>query len=349
MSWFSENYEKAAVGVGAVAAIGLAFAGWSKLGSVEETFSEIPKGGGSNDTSVPNGDAVSTAKASFQLQREWVRGEDKGRPVDLFTGVALFVNKNDPSNPVDLGNPAEPPVHDPIPNQWWIDNRVDPGFGDSPQRDADEDGFTNREEFDAKTDPMNGEEYPPLITKLSYIGDETLQWVLRPGFAAGADYTFDYSDTEGRRNRVTAGAPAKPEEMLFAEEPMKNRFKYLGYEEREVMDEKINAKVKFNEVSVEDQKPNKKGTIYKIPGGFRKGDAAKFSQYDRTAILSLEALGMNGEEIKIEENTEFALPPKAKEKNFKLTKVTPESITVEVTSPDGEKTSFNIAKGAVGP
>ncbi|MGJ8643967.1 MAG: Amuc_1099 family pilus-like system protein [Luteolibacter sp.] len=349
MSWFSENYEKAAVGVAAVAALGLAYAGWSKLGSVEETFSDTPRGAGDNDSSVVQADAVSTAIATHSHKREWVRGDDKGRPVDLFTGVSLFVNKNDPNNPVDLGNPAEPPVHPPIPNQWWIDNRVDPGFGDSPQQDADDDGFTNLEEFEAETDPMDPDSYPALITKLSYIGDESVQWVLRPGFPAGEGYTFDYNDTAGQRNRVTAASPAQPGDMLFAEDPLKNRFKYIGFEERQVMDERLNTNVKTNFVKVEDQKPNKKGMIYEIPGGFRKANAAKFSKYDRTAVLSLEALGLSGQEIKVEEFSSFALPSDAKEKNFKLIEVTPESITVEVTSADGEKSTHQISKGSVGP
>jgi hypothetical protein len=89
--------------------------------------------------------------------------------------------------------------------------------------------------------------------------------------------------------------------------------------------------------------------IYEIPGGFRKGNAAEFSKYDRTAILSIEALGMDGQEIKVEEFVSFALPPEAEEKNFKLIEVTPEAIIVEVTSADGEKTNFTINKGAVGP
>ncbi|MEP5507324.1 MAG: Amuc_1099 family pilus-like system protein, partial [Luteolibacter sp.] len=242
-----------------------------------------------------------------------------------------------------------PPVHPPIPNQWWIENRVDPGFGDSPLLDADEDGFTNLEEYEAKTDPSDGQAYPPLITKLSYVSDESVQWVLRPAFPAGEGYTFEYNDTAGRRNKTGAANAVQPGDMLFVEEPMKNRFKYLGFEERDVMDERLNTNVKTKFVKIEDQKPNKKGMLYEIPGGFRKGDAEKYSKFDRTAVLSLEALGMNGEEIKVEENTSFSLPPKGKVKNYKLTKVTPEGITVEVTSPDGEKTNYNIAKGAVGP
>ena len=352
MSWFSENYEKAAVGVGVVAALGLAYVGYAKLNSVDEDFSQTPRGSGSNDPSIEVADEVTTAKASFPLEREWVKGDDKGRPVNLFTGVALFVNKNNPETPVDLGNPSEPPVHPPIPNQWWIDNRVDPGFGDSPQRDADKDGFTNMEEYEAETDPMDPESYPALITKLSYEGDESVQWVLRPGFPAGeAGYTFTYNDTTGATNKTGAANPAQPNDLLFAEEPMKGRFKYLGFEEREVVDERTNSNVKKKFVMVEDQKPNKKGMKYEIPGAFRKNKAEmeKNSKYDRTAVLSLEALGEDGKEIKVEENSTFALPTDAKEKNFKLVKVTPEAITVEMTVKDGTKSTYTISKGATGP
>mgnify|MGYP007086490453 CR=1 FL=1 len=127
MSWFSENYEKAALGAGALVAAGLVFVGWQKYGSVGNDFSSEPKGTGPSDPSVKNGDLVSTAKASYSLERQWIKGDDNGRPVDLFTGVALFVNKNDPTKPLDLLKGEE--VHEGIPNQWWLDNRIDPGFG----------------------------------------------------------------------------------------------------------------------------------------------------------------------------------------------------------------------------
>ena len=348
MSWLSKNYEKAALGVAGVAAAGLVYLGWQKQSSVTEDFGTEPTGTGPSDPAVKGADLVSTAKSSFNVKREWEQGDDSGRAVDLFTGVALFVNKKDQSKPVDLIKDA--PVHPPIPNSWWIENRIDPGFGDSPQRDADEDGFSNLDEFNAKTDPNNKQDYPSLIAKLSYVGDESVQWVLRPGFEDKGAFTFEYSDGKGKQNKVGAASPVPPGQIFFAEgDVAKGRFKLIGSEVRQVLNEKINANEPVTIVTVEDQRPNKLGTKYEIPSSFRRGDAGKYSHYDRTAILSLDALGMKGTEFKVEEYTEFSLPPGGEKKTYKLTEVTPDQITVETTDKDGTKKTYRFAKGGTGP
>ncbi len=351
MSWISENYEKAAIGFGAVAAVGLIYFGLQKTGSVEEDFRGSPTGSTSrnSDPAVLDADKVALAKSSFQLKREWLKGDDNGRPVDLFTGVPLFVNKNNLESPVDLVDPDVEAVHPPIPNQWWIDNRIDPGFGDSPLLDADEDGFTNIDEFNAKSDPNDKRDYPSLISKLSYTGDESVKWVLRPLFpdAQGA-FTFEYTDTLGRNTKTGASNGIAPGGTFFAEGPVKDRFKFISFEKRKEMNDKLNVEVEVTIVTVEDQKPNKIGIKYEIPA-HRRSDLLKHAKFDRTAILTLEALGLEGQEIKVEEFTTFALPPDAKEKAFKLTQVTPESIVVEHKKPDGKTETYTILKGATGP
>ncbi|MBC7979047.1 MAG: hypothetical protein H7Y36_00620 [Armatimonadetes bacterium] len=347
MPWFSKNYEKVALGAAAIAAIGLTFLGWTKLSAVDEEFNVEPKGSGKNDPAVTNADLVATAKSSFQLERAWIKGDDEGRPVDLFTGVPLFVNKNDTSNPVDL--PESEPVHPPIPNQWWVDNRIDPGFGDSPLRDEDKDGFSNLEEFTSKTDPNNDGDYPDLITKLIYSGDESLEWVLRPGFEDQGSFSFEYSDNERRQMRTGPANPVMPGTLFFDKDPIKERFKLLGAEIRKEKNEAIDQEVEANIVKIEDQKPNKKGTVYEIPAMFRKDNARKFYQYDRTAVLSLNALGLEGKEFKVEEFTTFALPPNAKVKNYTLKEITPDMITIEYKNSDAQTVTIAIAKGTPGP
>ncbi|QTN31815.1 hypothetical protein HZ994_05560 [Akkermansiaceae bacterium] len=349
MSWISKNYEKAALGGAAVVAAGLVFVGWQKYGSVAEDFSAEASGPvpGKSNPAVKEGDLVPTAKASFSLSRSWQKGDDAGRPVDLFTGVALFVNKNDKTRPLDLIDGEM--VHDPIPNSWWIEHRIDPGFGDSPQRDADEDGFSNLEEYNAKTDPNDNKSYPSLLTKLSFASDESVQWVLRPGFESDGKFTFEYSDGAGRRNNIGAGNPIPKGQVFFADGAAKGRFKYLDFEKRRVLNEAIKAEVDVTFVIIEDQKPNKLGDKYEIPAMFRRGEADKFSYYDRTAVLTLAALGMAGEEFRVEENTEFSLPPGGEKKDFKVTQVTPDQITIEATGPDGQKKTYEYAKGDTGP
>ena len=234
MSWISENYEKAALGAAVLAAAGLAYLGWSKLGSIDLEFGSVPKGPPANsDPGVKSAGMVAKAKSSFQLKREWTKSEDEGRSVDLFTGVALFVNKNDQKKPVDPIKGA--PIHPPIPNSWWLEFRIDPGFGDSPLRDADEDGFSNQDEYTAKTDPSNPKDFPALITKVTYVGDESVQWVLRPGFEAeGGSFTFTYGDGKAV-NKIGAANPVPPGGIFFEKGAAMGRFKLLGSEKRMVM------------------------------------------------------------------------------------------------------------------
>jgi hypothetical protein len=348
MSWISENYEKASLGGAVLIAVGLGFFGWQSLTSVEDEFSDNPRGSGNDNPAIENGDRVAIAISSFEIERDWTKGDYKGRPVDLFTGIPLFVNKNDQSNPVDL--PESDEVHPPIPNQWWLDNRIDPGFADSPQRDEDGDGFSNLEEFKAKTDPSDKSSYPNLIHKLKYVNDDSVEWVLRPGFPnMEGEFTFEYSDDAGRKNRVGATNPIQKGGLLFGEDPMKERFKYIDFEKKKEMNERIRAEVEVTVVSVEDQKPNKKGKIYQIPAMFKRNDARLHSHFDRTAVFSLEALDAGGQEFKVEEMTKFSIPKGADKLNLKLTQITSEQVTIVETLEDGTSKTYQITKGNIGP
>lgn len=348
MSWFTDHYEKVAVGGTALVAIGLAFVGFQSLGSIEEVFSATPKGKGPNDASVLNADEVVTVISAFEIQRKWTKAEDTtARPVDLFTGVPLFVKRDNPKEPLDL--PKSTDIHPPIPNKWWIEYRIDPGFADSPLRDGDEDGFTNLEEFNAQTDPTDKRSHPNLIQKLSYVGNESVEWVLRPsGFPSvekpEPDMGFKYGDSKKKTNQVGLADPIPKGGLFFATDPMKGRFRYLGTEKRMVRNERIQEDETVWIVKIEDMKPNKKGRIYEIPDNFKQGEINKYRQFDRTAILSLEALGMNGQEFRIEENVAFALPPDGPEKRFKLMEIAPDRILVREVLENGTTEDHQILK-----
>lgn len=348
MSWFSDNYEKVALGGAVLVAIGLGYIGFQSLSSVEDVFSLEPEGDGPTDVSVQLSDEVVTAISAFEIERKWIQTEDPtARPVDLFTGVPLFVNRDNLKEPVDLPKSAD--VHPPISNKWWIQYRIDPGFADSPYRDEDEDGFTNLEEYNGKTDPTDKRSHPNLIQKLAYLGSETVEWVLRPsGFPTPQnpepEMAFKYGDSKKKSNQVGLANPVTKGGVFFSEEPVKGRFKYLGTEQRIVRNERIQEDETIWMVKIEDLKPNKKGKIYEIQDNFKQGDVNKFSQFDRTAILSLEALGLNGQEFKVEENVSFALPADGKEKRYKLMEIGPDRIMVRESLEDGTTQDHQIQK-----
>lgn len=336
MPWISDNYEKVALAGTLLIAVALGYSGLQSRNAVEVDFSSVPVGGGDDDPSIKDGDKVATSISSWQIKQQWNKAEKDGRPVDLFTGVPLFVNKSNLRQPVDL--PNSPDVHSPIPNQWWIDYRIDPGFGDSPHRDEDGDGFSNIEEFDAKTDPTDNRSHPSLIEKLVYVGDESVEWVLRPSGSPPA-LNFQYDDNTKKNGiRTPLVSPIEKGGIFFSEGVVKERFKYLGFEVKIDQDREITM------VKVEDLKPNKKGTIYEIPAGFRTSDARKFLKFDRSAIMTLEALGFSGQEFKVEEQTNFALPVESENKRYRIAEISPERIVVEETLEDGTNQRHEISK-----
>jgi hypothetical protein len=345
MSWFAKNYEKAALGGTVALAFGLAFMGYSKFSSVEQDFGTGLKGQGNNNAAVRDADLIPKILASLKLDRTWNQALDGDRPVDLFTGIPLFISSLAPEKPVDLLKDA--PVHPPIPNIWWIENRLDPGFADSPNRDPDQDGFSNLEEFNAKTDPNSAKSIPSLIAKLMYVKDESLGWVLRPGYGSDGSFPFNYQDTKGAVNKTGAADMIAPGGLFFAKGPMMNRFKLLGSEVRKEVNTKVNIEMEVTIVRIEDQRSNKKGVIYEIPAPLSEDRRNDYLKYDRTAIFSLEALGLNGKEFKVEENTKFALPPDSPKKDYLAKIVTPESVTVEYTNPAGETKTFRLGKGGL--
>lgn len=343
MSWFSQNYEKAALGGAVALALGLGYLGWSKLSSVDEDFATSLAGAGNNKTAVEGADLIPKARQSMTLDRTWAQATDGERPVDLFTGITLFISSKDPQKAIDLRKDS--PLHPPIPNAWWIENRLDLGFADSPSQDPDGDGFSNAEEYNAETDPNDKGSIPPLIAKLMFVKDESLAWVVRPGYGSEGKFPFNYEDSKGGKNKVPAAEMIAPDGLFFSKPPMQNRFKLLGSETRKELNKKINVEMEVTLVRIEDQRPNKKGVIYELPSPLPDDRKSDYVQYDRTAIFTLQALGMTGQEFKVEENTPFALPPDKPNKDYLLKKISAGVVSIEYTAADGGRKTVEIKKG----
>ncbi|MFD0892178.1 hypothetical protein KBB96_12170 [Luteolibacter ambystomatis] len=347
MSWISQNYEKASIGAAIVVAGGLAFLGWSKIGAVDEDFNVSTKGGGNKNTAVDGAEKIPAAISSLGQKRVWVPTIFDDRPVDLFVGIPLFLRKGELDKPVDPVKGAE--IHAGIPNKWWIENRLDPGFADSPQRDADNDGFSNQEEFAASSNPNDPASHPILAAKLKYVRDESLQWLLAPGMElAPGQFTMQYFELkDGKKGENKAGAvdPVNTGDKFFTKGLMTNRFKLAGSEKVKEMNNSTHSEEERTYLTIEDLRENKKGVTYRIPNNIPDGRKKEFFQYDRTAVMTLEAIGQNGTEFKVEENTRFALPSTAAKKEYLLKKVTPEGIEVEYTTPSGETKTLAIPKG----
>ncbi|MFC7336520.1 Amuc_1099 family pilus-like system protein [Haloferula chungangensis] len=357
MSKAPKNIEKVLLGVAVVVAGGLVYLGMSKSSAVSEDFSSNPGGQHGEDIEIKDAMKVTEVVSSRTSNRVLDVGtipsdklEGGQREVNLFTGVPLFASREDPNNPVDLPTSAD--VHPPIPNVWWLKYNVSPQFADSPQRDDDGDGFSNIEEFNAGTDPSDKNVHPSLVAKLSFVKDESQPWRVEFGFETGGVWipklkTGALPEEAGPKNRVAFDKGLKPGDLFFGEDPMKGRFKFTGFEERTERNERLKIDETLKYAQFEDQKPNKLGLKYEVPNRLPRAQFQDFQQFDRTAVLDLQALGLDGKEFKVEERTNFALPPTAKEKDYYLKEVTPEAIVVEWKDKDGQTHSVSIPKGGL--
>lgn len=352
MSKAPKNIEKIILAVAVLIGGALAAFGYMKLGKADEDFSGSPSTPRGGDVSVVNADKVPATVNSVTSDRviEPAKVESDifadGREVDLFVGVPLFADRKNPNSPIDLLN--TPPVHDGIENKWWIENGVSPNYADSPQRDADDDGFTNREEYNAQTDPSEIASHPELALKVRYKGDESVTWLLEFGLdPQGRMPKIEVIDGEGKgqKGKANFDKPVEEGDIFFSEEPFKDRFKFLGVEEREEINERLgNTPQKMKYGIYEDQKPNKNKKKYEIPSRISRGVRPDFYQYDRKAILELDAIGESGKTAKIEEGTKFSLPLGGEDKKYLLKSVTPEQVEIEWEA-NGKTESRVIPKG----
>ena len=352
MSQLPKNFEKILLGVGGVVAVACVGLGFMKSSAVENDFNrEAPTSGG-KEIEVPQASATSKAVSSLTSDREIEKAETPdGRPVDVFVGIPLFADKNNPNIPVDPANPAVKAVHEGIPNKWWIETGADMTHANSPDRDDDGDGFTNREEFEGKTHPVDAKDFPPLVNKLAYVKDESTMWYVQFGLESGGKWAPRFvgltPDKKTKlQNRVSAVEMLAVGDTFFKEGAFANRFKFTGIEEREVQSERTGLAQKVKFALYEDLKANKPGEKYESQAGLPEAELEAKAYYDRIAVLDLRAIGYAGKEFKVEEKTKFALPPDAAEKNYLLKKVTPAGIEVEYTDAGGKTETREIPKAS---
>ncbi|MBB5351895.1 hypothetical protein HNR46_002134 [Haloferula luteola] len=356
MSKAPKNIEKILLGAGVVVGGTLAAFGIMKNVGVGKDFGSSITQPSDVDTSIPLasevGSTLNSSGSKIDVPSAEVPApnlEGGMRPVDLYVGSALYASRDNPNEPVDPVTADN--IHPPIPNAWWLKYGAKLNFADSPSRDDDNDGFTNLEEFKAKTDPTNASKHPPLIAKLTYVTDESFRWVIIPGFPLEGKLSpkleaGDPADNAPVKMKVGFSDQLESGAIFFKEgdERFVNRFKFLGIEERAVRNERLNIDQNVTFAKFEDQKDNKKGLTYEFPTNIPRAEREAQSQYDRFAVLDLRALGFEGQDFKIEERRKFALPPDADEQAYYLKEVTPEKIVVE-WEEGGETHEVEISKG----
>lgn len=235
MSFLQEHYEKVALAVG-----GLALAGFIGLGasSYTATGGFIKENNGVATKQPQPGETLSKriAEASSSLTAEntinpLYLDDAEQRQLFMLKSIDLYGKKGS-KKPIDILYQGSKPVHPPIPNSWWFDNKLQEviSYENALQVDSDEDGFNNLDEFKAKTNPKNKRSYPELLPKLFGVIVDAHDFKL--SFNEGGETSIylrvqDKIDGIDEEEEFKIGQTAYPKVGNKAKR-FKNRFKYLA-------------------------------------------------------------------------------------------------------------------------
>jgi hypothetical protein len=165
---------------------------------------------------------------------------------------------------------------------------------------------------------------------LVFLKDVSERWLVLFGFETQGKWLPKLRDGNDKAaNRVAFDRSLMPGDFFFHDEPMKNRFKFIKFEERVVYFERLNVEEKLRYAIFEDQKATKKGKRYEIPNRLPKVEQFRYHHFDRSALLSLDGTGLDDDPFSVEEGARFALSPGSKKEVFLLKSVTPKEIIVE--------------------
>ncbi|MEI6033797.1 MAG: Amuc_1099 family pilus-like system protein [Verrucomicrobiae bacterium] len=182
MDWITTNYERALLGLSALAL--MACAGWlaSESLSFPESFS------GRDSTKKPNHSIVSPDIKSVEAAAALSSAPGAWELHDgsIFVSNPYVVKEGKLFDPLEGGDDLHPPIK----NAWLMKYRLDYADPDIKDQDFDDDRFTNLEEFIAGTDPTDPTSTPPYSNKLRLTKFDPIPFKLKFSGDSGDGETF---------------------------------------------------------------------------------------------------------------------------------------------------------------
>lgn len=304
-----------------VASLGVAaLAGWTIMNAqnVPEKFSVSSSGAqGSELGEIPT-EQVKQSLTDWSTKLSWTTPTDKGRNLRLFTSVPVVQKAGSPEL-VDMMDPKSPPLRPPMTNEFLVEHSLEFQRSDVGEMDPDQDGFSNLEEFNAKTNPKDPKSHPPFTDKLFLAQMLTEEYVI----TFGAVMSDRYQIRRSKPDNATRGWFV-PLDGLFGED----RFKILAFEKKQMPNERgINTDV--SEIKVHDSKWNEDFTmVLKQP----------VHRDEYTAVFQYRLLNQTRSapvEIRCRKREEFQIPDEPGKK-YRVVDVTASGATIAPVLESGE-------------
>ena len=227
MAWIKQHYDRFLLAVFALVLLISAGLLIANARGYSEVFSPLQK------QVVPTSKVpVSVDTDAFDKKMQKLAGPDVWKPrqvgkyqLPLFVSEP-YVAKDENGNKVKVAILEENslPLHPPIDNQWFLDHNLDLLASNALDQDPDGDGFSNLDEWTAKTDPSNKDSHPPYWTKLYLKRFVRVPFHLR--------FESKNADKFFINNTADEEAPTQVKKLGETVVLGKYRFKLLNYREK---------------------------------------------------------------------------------------------------------------------
>ncbi len=295
MDWVKQNYERALLGVAAIALLACSVLVILKAQSFPTLFE------GRNSTKPKDNTIKPYPVEALTAASERVASTPKWRDHDasLFVSLPYVLKEVEDTQGNTSWTPINPmespePLHPPIKNSWLIKYNLPWWDRDVKEQDPDEDRFSNIDEYNAGTDPKDKTSVPPYYTKLLLKKFISVPFRLKFTGTPDDGQTFSINPLDG--NRRTQMLPIGE---IIAGTP----YKIISYTSKMETVNEIERDI--SELTVENTETGKKVVLIR---GKEANDPTSFAEFEYRYDNSV---------FKVKKDDEFALTPETGHK-YKL-------------------------------
>jgi hypothetical protein len=252
------------------------------------------------------------AMEKLQTPSQWTsRG-----PSGLFVPEKHFVGPD--GQPATLQNTL---LHPPVPNEWLEEFGLPITEADVLTQDGDADGFTNRDEWEGHSSPIDKESHPPYVAKLKLRS--FAQEVFPLIFSSSVDDTYAINSVNRRR----------PTQFLqIGEMVAGTKYRLAGYTEKYDTD-KYGTTIDISELTLEQVDTQDQVTLVKEKRATSPESVANFLYIWDGAERAFA----------VKKDQEFSLKP-LQEIKYKLLDVQPDKAIIINTQKPNEKIEISPLK-----
>ncbi|HEX8679656.1 MAG TPA: Amuc_1099 family pilus-like system protein [Chthoniobacterales bacterium] len=324
MDWARENFDRLALGLGAAVLILCSFSIWRSAANFGENFAALQPAGPPK-AAAPTAKALEVEAAAKKLAEppQWTFSGRSG----LFVPEKHFIGPN--GLPATLQTTE---VHPPVPNEWFDQFGLPIADADVLTQDADNDGFNNLEEWQARTNPTDRNSHAPYLSKLRMRSVSTEPFPLVFSSWTGDTFAVNFVNTrapidaEGRANIDRS----QPTQFVKIGDPIRGtRIRVVGFEEKTAPD-RFGTEVDVSELRLQNIEGGEQVTLIKERAATSPESVAAF----------VYTWGER-REFQVKKEQEFSLPPQT-EIRYKLVDVQPNKAAIINTQKPEERIEIGL-------